>query len=109
MKIVIAIAVVMLVAPFALASNTGGAGWQGFVSPEFADSHFAHGHNYSQTSSYKAPLGYGVDLTLYEMDIANVGVGIGLDGTYDQNNGVWGCFAKVRINTTQLINKLIGK
>ena len=89
----------------ALASNTGGASYGNAILNEYLN----HDHNYSQTSSYKAPLGYGVDLTLYEMDIAGVGVGIGVDGEYDQNNGVWGCMAKVRINTTSLINKLMGK
>lgn len=105
MKAIVLALAICFVCGIAFASNTGRAGYENSAFDPF----LGHSHNYSQTSSYKAPLGYGVDLTLYEMDIANVGVGIGLDGTYDQNNGVWGCMAKVRINTTQLINKLIGK
>ena len=96
-----------LISVAAFAGQTGKTTWNAL--PEFAQTVFEHSQEYSQTSKYKAPLGYGIDLTLYEMDIANVGVGIGVDSTYDQNNGVFGCMAKVRVNTTQLINKLIGK
>lgn len=112
-KTIAIVVVVMLMAPFALASDTARGHYT--TGNSYADAwlngneNFLHTHNYSQTSGYKAPLGYGVDLTLYEMDIANVGVGIGVDAEYDQNNGVFGCMAKMRVNTTQLINKLIGK
>jgi hypothetical protein len=105
-KTIAIVVVVLLLAPFALASDTETShGYRYSLMNEYLN----HTHTYDQTSSYKAPLGYGVDLTLYEMDIANVGVGLGVDAEYDQNNGVFGCFAKVRVNTTQLINKLIGK
>lgn len=68
-----------------------------------------HTHNYSQTSKYRAPLGVGVDLTLYEIDVKGVGLGFGVDTEYDMNNGVFGVMGKVRVNTTGLINALIGK
>ena len=114
MKQVIAIVVVMLLmTPLALASDTarGGYATPSGAATEWLNTNpdFYHAHNYAQTSSYKAPMGAGVDLTLYEFDVAGVGLGIGVDTEYDINNGVFGVMGKVRVNTTGLINTLRGK
>jgi hypothetical protein len=112
MRVVALVLVSLLVCGIALASDSAKGNYtNGLITKYINSSPYGldHTHNYSQTSSYKAPLGVGVDLTLYEMDVAGVGLGVGVDTEYDLNNGVWGAMGKVKVNTTNIINKLLGK
>jgi hypothetical protein len=111
MKLLSLIIALCFVAGLAFAGTTSDTNW---TTPNssvntFLNEYGTHAHGYDQISKYKAPLGLGVDLTLYEFQVANVGVGVGVDSTYDLNNGVFGAFAKVRLNTTSVVNKLMGK
>ena len=110
-KMIVLVAIVMLFAVSAMAETVQNPGWATPSTPvnEFLNEYGQHRHEIGLTSKYKAPIGFGVDLTLYEMDVAGLGLGFGVDTEYDVNNGVFGTMAKVRVNTTDLINTLIGK
>ena len=69
MKVIALVICFMMMSVAVFASDTGGSNYEytGY------DRLLRHDHNYSQTSSYKAPLGVGVDLTVYEIDVKGLG------------------------------------
>lgn len=93
------------------ASETSGTNWTTPSSSanSWLNQYATHGHGYDQTSKYKSPLGLELDVTLYRMDILNVPCAVGVDTTYDMNNGVWGCFGKMSIDLSPTIEKLTGQ
>lgn len=111
MKIIALVLMSLMICGVAFASDTAKGNFADPAITEWINStdSLYHTHNYSQTSKYKAPLGFGVDLTLYEFDVKGLGLGFGVDTEYDVNNGVFGAMGKVRVNTTGLINKFLGK
>lgn len=96
---------------FAEVPKTGNPAWTTQCEPlnGLLDEYATHEHPYQQTSKYKSPLGYMLDVTLYRIDALGIPCAVGVQGTYDQNNAVWGAYAKVSVDLSPMIKKLIGQ